>query len=65
MRLAKEGNLSNNTDNLDVLLLILAAGAVAIILAAAVWFGWKKYKKRKAGQEQDQVVDVQVVMIPD
>ena len=40
--LAKEGKLNNSTDNWDVLLLT--------ILAAAVWFGWKKYMKRKAGQ---------------
>ena len=54
----KEGKLNSSTDNLDVLLLILAAGALVIILEAAVWFGWKKYKKRKTGQGQDTVVDV-------
>ena len=50
MGLAKEGNLNNSTDNWDILLLI--------ILAAAVWFGWKKYMKRKAGQGQDTIVEV-------
>ena len=51
----QEGKLNTSTDNLDVLLLILSAGAVLIVLAALLWLGWSKYKKRK-----DAVVQVTV-----
>ena len=49
----QEGKLNSSTDNLPVLGLILSAGAVLIILAALLWLGWSKYKKRK-----DAVVQV-------
>ena len=54
----QEGKLSHSTDNFDVLAIILSVGALVIILAAVGMFVWKKYKKKKAMQVQDKVVEV-------